>query len=135
MVYSLFSVDTPGGEGISDVLLANAHLFRFLTALRNRQDRLAQLVMECVPPISREPQLFLGCYFTGNGDARTGSAFTPGVFARLIKEQSRVTWTADYLEEDTSFHRLAGQLKTFFVVAIIIGSLLALYMLQSLLFR
>jgi hypothetical protein len=131
MVYSLFAVDAPGGEDVADVLRANGQLFRFLTALRDRQDRLAQLVKECLPPTARDPQLFGGCYFTGNGDAKTGSAFAPGVFARMIQDQDRVTWTADYLEEDAASHRLAGYLRTFFIAALGLGSALALYWLYS----
>ncbi len=119
MVNSLFQVESPGGEDISDVTRANSGLFRFLVAMRDRRERVAQMVKESIPELTGEPILYRGCYLAGTGsDSATEQAFAPGVLMLLIKQQDSVTWTEDALRQDRNFSRLAGGLKTFFLLAI-----------------
>ena len=79
--------------------------------------------------------MFGGFYFAGTGQSPTSQAFAPGVFARLIHDQDEVTWTADYIEEDASFHRLARYFKAFLIVFLTLGSVLAVVLLLLLVFR
>ena len=114
MVHSLFQVEVPGGEDVTEVVRANSQLYRFLAAMRDRRERLAQLVKDCLPALPGEPILFRGCYFAGTGpDSVTEQAFAPGVLRRLIEDQDNVTWTSDALLQDASFTRLARGLKFF----------------------
>jgi hypothetical protein len=122
MVYSLFKVETPGGEDIADLLKANSQLYRFLAQLRDRHGRMARLVKESIPGVSGEPILYGGCYFAGTGvEPATGQAFTSGVLMRLIQDQDHVTWTSDSLAADRSFLRLARALKVVLLSMIWIG--------------
>ena len=124
MVYSLFKVETPGGEELTEVTRANSQLFRFLAAMRERRERLAQFVRDCLPVLPHEPIFFLGCYFAGTGvDSATGQAFCPGVLRLLISEQNNVTWTAAALEQDAASLRLARWLRIFLIGCIAAGVL------------
>jgi IcmF-related N-terminal domain len=124
MVYSLFAVETPGGEELTEVTRANSQLFRFLAAMRERRERLSQFVRDCLPVLPDEPILFRGCYFAGTGvDPSTGQAFCPGVFRLLISEQNRVTWTSAALQQDADSLRLARWLRIFLIGCIAAGTL------------
>jgi hypothetical protein len=125
MIYSLFRVESPGGENATDVLRANSQLYRFLSKIRERQDSTARLVKSSIPAMPGEPILFGGCYFAGTGGnhSANGQAFTSGVLRRLIDEQDNVTWTADAIAEDTSLLRLANGLKIAFLSIIAVGIL------------
>jgi hypothetical protein len=131
MIYSRFAVESPGGEDLASALGANADLVRFLSGLRDRQDRLARLVRDGIPPMGGEPPFFGGCYFAGIGEAGA-STFVPGVFTSLVRDQDLVTWTKDFLEEDAANFRLAGYLRTFLIVLIGLASLFAIAMFVSL---
>ena len=127
MVQSLFKVESPGGEDVTEVTRANSQLFRFLAAMRDRRERLSQFVRDCLPYLGDEPILFLGCYFAGTGsDPTTGQAFAPGVFRRLIGEQECVTWTSSALLQDRAYLRLARWLRILFVCAIALGLVIIL---------
>ena len=127
LVYSLFKVETPGGEDATDVLQANSQLYRFLSRIRERQETTARLVKESIPAVPDEPILFGGCYFAGTGvSTGNGQAFASGVLRRLIDDQDSVTWTSNAMKEDTSMVRLASGLKVVFLAVIGLGILLIL---------
>ncbi len=134
LVYSRFEVETPGGEGVSDVVRANSRLFRFMIEMRERHERLAQLVKGCIPSLPGEPMMFGGCYFAGTGEPTTEQAFASGVFLRMIQDQDNVTWTADHISEDASLLRLARFSRAFLMVFIVLGSLLALSLILWMVF-
>ena len=112
MVLSRFQVETPGGEDLSATMDANARMFRFLSEIRKRGKLLASLVRGGLPRLAGEPVMFGGCYFAASGrDQATGQAFASGVFARMIRDQDHVTWTADVLREDAGRLRKMRMLK------------------------
>jgi hypothetical protein len=124
MVYSLFKVESPGGEDAADVLKANSQLYRFLSKIRERHEPTARLVKDSIPAVAGEPILFGGCYFAGTGiNSSTGQAFASGVLRRMIDDQDNVTWTSNAMNEDTSFQRLASGLKIAFLSIIVLGIL------------
>jgi hypothetical protein len=124
MVYSLLKVETPGGEELTEVTHANSQLFRFLAAMRERRERLAQFVRDCLPVLPDEPILFRGCYFAGTGlDASTAHAFCPGVLRLLLSDQNRVTWTSAAREQDAALLRLARWLRIVLIGCIAAGVL------------
>jgi hypothetical protein len=127
MVNSLYQTESPGGEDVTDLVRANSQLFRFLATMRDRRDRLAQLVRDCIPVLPDEPILYRGCYLAGTGpDPSTGQAFAPGVFILLIKQQDNVTWTEAAIGQDAAYSRLSRGLKLFFILAISLGILIIL---------
>ena len=108
---------------------ANSQLYRFLAAMRDRRERLAQLVKDCIPALPGEPILYRGCYVAGTGpDPATGQAFAPGVLRLLIQEQDNVTWTADAMAQDATAMRLARGIK-FFLIGVIGLALLVILLL------
>jgi IcmF-related N-terminal domain len=136
MVYSLFKVESPGGENVSDLLNANAQLYRFLAMMRDRHARIARLVKDSMPGLPREPILFGGCYFAATGvDAGSEQAFTSGVLKRLIDDQDHVTWTSDYISEDASYLKLARVMKVVLSVIIVIGIVVVIGMIAERLLR
>jgi IcmF-related N-terminal domain len=135
LVYSLLLVETPGGEGLTDVVAANAQLFSAVAQMRDRQARLAQLVRDCLPALPGEPILFRGCYFAGTGADAAGQAFVGGVLKKLIANQDHVTWTADYLGEDASEHRMATAARNILRLVAGLGILVAAVLAGQMLFH
>jgi hypothetical protein len=132
MVNSLYQTESPGGEDAVDLVRANSQLFRFLATIRDRRDRLAQLVRDCIPVLPDEPILYRGCYLAGTGpDPATDQAFAPGVFILLIKQQDNVTWTESAIRQDAAYSRLSRGLKVFFIFAISLGLLYILWDIVS----
>ncbi len=112
MILSRFQVETPGGPDLAMSMEANARMFRFLAEVRKRGESLAKLVRGGLPSLPGEPVMFGGCYFAASGrDQGAGQAFASGVFARMIRDQDHVTWTADALHEDAGRLRKARSLK------------------------
>jgi hypothetical protein len=124
MVHSLFQTERPGGEDVEDLVRANSQLYRFLAAMRDRRERMAQLVKDCIPALPGEPILYRGCYVAGTGlDPVTGQAFAPGVLRLLIREQDNVTWTADTMAQDATAMRLARAIRILLIGVIGLGVL------------
>ena len=67
--------------------------------------------------------MFGGCYFAASGrDQSAGQAFASGVFARMIRDQDHVTWTADALHEDAGRLRTARSLKLVFTLCLTLAA-------------
>jgi len=117
MVQAQFQVEGPSGEDTEIVLRLNSQLFRFLTGILDKRERLAWLVKDCLPVLPSQPIMFGGCYFAATGgDSETQQAFASGVLTRMIKEdQNSVTWTEEALADDASAWRRARFLKWFFL--------------------
>jgi hypothetical protein len=131
MVNSMYQTESPGGEDFTDLVRANSQLYRFLASMRDRRDRLAQLVRDCIPAVPGEPLLYRGCYLAGTGtDPATGQAFAPGIPILLIKQQDNVTWTDAALRQDAAFSRWSRRLKLLFIFGIGLGVLIILLILS-----
>ncbi len=133
MVHSMFEVEVPEGLDASEVLQANARLFRFLFGLYQRRDRLARvarLVKDCIPQLPGQPVLFGGCYFAATGaDFATQQAFVPKVLTKIVQNQDNVTWTSDALDQDARFLQWAGRFKLLFSCVIGLGVLAILFLI------
>jgi hypothetical protein len=117
LIYKLLR-EAPPTALPKDTVDDNAALVRFLTEVRDREDRLSRLLRSSIPAFD-EPLLFGGCYLAGTGSEPTaGQAFVSGVFKRMIMDQDRVSWTADAIESDTSYRRLAHTASLFLWLAI-----------------
>lgn len=124
MVYSMFEVESSRGmDEVDEVFQGNQKLFRFLGRTRERCDRLARLVRQCLPNLPGDQLMFGGCYIAATGfDPRTEQAFASGVLMRLVQEQDHVTWTDEAMREDERFHRRARAVKV--VLGLVAGLLL-----------
>jgi hypothetical protein len=109
MVYSLFRVESNRSiDEIAEVLRGNQALFQFLGKVRERRDRLARLVRDCIPTLPGERLMFGGCYFAATGDGDEAErAFTSGVLNRMVQDQDLVSWTEQAMAEDATFARTA----------------------------
>jgi hypothetical protein len=128
MVYSMFEVEANSRvDEVDDVLKANQQLFQFLARTRERSDRLARHVQQCLPNLPGDRLMFGGCYFAGTGnDPETEQAFASGVLIRMIQEQNYVTWTEKAIKEDASLLRVA---RTARIVLGLVNGLLLLAIL------
>ena len=123
MVLSRFQVESPGGADLEMSMEANARMFRFLAEVRKRGEALAKLVRGGLPTLSGEPVMFGGCYFAASGkDPATGQAFASGVFARMVRDQDNVTWTADALQEDAGRLLKVRSLKLVFTICLCVAA-------------
>jgi hypothetical protein len=127
MVQTQFQLEAPGGEDTDVVLRANSQLFRFMTAILDKRNRLARLVKDCLPALPGQPILFGGCYFAATGiNSETQQAFASGVLTRMVKEDlNSVTWTEETLAHDASAWRRARLLRWFFTTIIALLALVA----------
>jgi hypothetical protein len=126
MVHSLFQVESNEGD-VDEVVRANSELYRFLAAMRERRERLSQLMRDSIPSLPEEPILYRGCYLAGTGlDSSSQQAFAPGVLRLLIREQDSVTWTANALRQDATSMRVARTLRAVLILGISLGVLLIL---------
>ncbi len=127
MIHSLFQVETKGIEDSEEVLQTNFQLFRFLSGIIERGERMARLIKDCLPTLRGEPIMFGGCYFAGTGRAAAREqAFAQGVLIRMIKDdQDHVTWTTEALAQDAAAGRLADRVRIAFLVIIALGALAA----------
>lgn len=121
LIDTLYQVETPGGEDVADVLRTNAQLFHFQVDLSSRKERLSTLICNSIPKLPEEPLMFGGCYFAGTGEEKESQAFAPGVLQLMIQDQEKVAWTADRVEEDASFFRLARVLRAILIILIVAG--------------
>jgi hypothetical protein len=132
MVQTQFQVEGTSGENTEAVFQVNSQLFRFMTGILERRERLARLVKDCLPVLPGQPLMFGGCYFAATGnDSDTQQAFAPGVLSRMIdkQEQDSVTWTTQTLADDASAWRRARFLRMFFVFVITLIVLYAVYLI------
>jgi IcmF-related N-terminal domain len=125
MVFTLFQIEAPNDENPEAVLRQNCQLFRFLSAMQGKAERLAHLVRDCLPKLPGDPLMFGGCYFAATGlNSANEQAFASGVLMRLIREdQDNVTWTEETLHDDTSAWRQARLVKIALGLVIALGIL------------
>lgn len=90
----------------TDAVAANTRLYQLLTELRQRRQRLANLVQRAVVRPERGATLFGGCYLAATGrDAAREQAFVAGIFPLLLDNQNFVAWTSEALAEEAAFQR------------------------------
>jgi hypothetical protein len=112
-VYQAFGLEAAGRDDLPEVLKRNAQLYGLLSEMHGRQKRLSRLLAQAVltgagAGDGRGPLLFGGCYLAATGRAADREqAFVPGVFKRLLDEQSAVAWTEAAFAEDEAYRRRA----------------------------
>jgi hypothetical protein len=126
-VYKLFRVERPGTDSVHNAVEGNVRLFQFMYQMRDRKKRLARIVTRAAILEDKGPVLYGGCYIGGTGREAREQAFVPGVFQRLIVDQSSVSWTENALADDANYHRLTrlGYVGLTFLV-LLLGALIYL---------
>jgi hypothetical protein len=112
----VWRLETPENLDTAAPVRQNAELYRFLSQIRGRLDRLARGVNRCV-----DGTMLGGCYIAGTGrDGDRDRAFLPGVLIRLTDEQDNVTWTEDAFDDEHRFRRLTrgGYIVLLIVIAL-----------------
>lgn len=105
-VYKLFRLECSSQEDFASVTDGNTQLYRLMSQMQLRHQRLSQLAVRGLLPEDDVPALFGGCYIAATGpDAANDQAFVPGVFRRLLENQNFLSWTDEALDEDTRQQR------------------------------
>jgi hypothetical protein len=109
-VYKLFRVEKTASreEAAATAARANARLYEFLGAVRERTQRLVWVISRGLLNQPGARPLFAGCYVAGTGRASTEHAFVAGVFRLLIddKFQNSLCWTQEALDEEATCQRM-----------------------------
>src|SRR5262249_28009631 len=113
LVCKMFEIEPrPDPTTSAEIFQRNIQLFRFLAGIRERRNRVASLVRDCIPILLDDPLYFRGCYFAGIGkDPLSEQAFTADVLKLLIREQENVSWTTSAIQRDARFAQRARQLR------------------------
>jgi hypothetical protein len=122
----------PGSLEHVERIRINSHLFLFCDQLREREKRLASILVQATEVESDEAVLFGGCYLSGTGrDEKRDQAFMAGVFRRLIEEQNFVSWTSRALQADSSYQRWARFCYLLLVLLLVCGASLIAYLVLA----
>ena len=106
-IYRTFGNETP---------VENARLVLLLGEMNERADSLSLILQQAVAPQNGSLLRYSGCYLTATGP-RGNQGFVAGVFQKLVKEQSSVSWTQEALAEDAHSHTRGNY---YFLLAILL---------------
>lgn len=121
LIYKLFRLEKPGQTDLSQIINANARLYKFLSELSMRQKRMTRIVNRV--PFSDGAPMLSGMYIAATGPV---PAFVAGVFRRLVENQDYVSWTDNALQADRRFHARA-RFGYFVMILLVLGALGAGY--------
>lgn len=128
LVYNLFRVETPGSTrgpalNANDALEGNTRLYEFLWEMRDQRQRLARLLTRGLMLDGPRAFYFGGVYLAGTG--QNASAFSSGVFLRLLQSQNFVSWTSQAMAAEQRYRGWAWFLFVLNIVLLIGGPILA----------
>ncbi|MSU79252.1 MAG: hypothetical protein EXS16_14315 [Gemmataceae bacterium] len=106
-VSRLFKVETQTEKNSKQFAAGNAQLVLLLDEMNQRADSLDAIVQQAIAPKNEPLFRFSGCYMAATGN-KGSQAFLAGVFQKLVKEQSSVSWTEAALAEDARCQTWAG---------------------------
>jgi hypothetical protein len=106
-VYRSFRSETPAD---------NARLVLLLAEMNERADSLSMIVQQAVAPQNDTLLRYAGCYMAATGP-KGNQGFVAGVFQKLVKEQSSVTWTQAALTQDAQCRTWASY---YFLLALLL---------------
>lgn len=106
-IYDVFQHETATNMDVAPLFPGNARLVLLLAEINDRADALVTIVEHAMLSQEKHPFRYTGCYLAATGGAGN-QAFVSGVFEKLSKEQSSVTWTPAAKEEDAEGHSWAN---------------------------
>jgi hypothetical protein len=113
-IYDVFQNETANNMDVAPLFTGNSRLVLLLAEMNDRADALASIVEHAVA--SQDLFRYTGCYLAATGGAGS-QAFVAGVFEKLAKEQSSVTWTQAAKQEDIESRRWANY---YFMIATVL---------------
>jgi hypothetical protein len=129
LVYNLFRLESMGGPGrgrevtADESMMENVKLYDFLWEMRAQRKRLSRLLTRGLLMDVPRAYYFGGVYLAGTGQGV--SAFTPGVFLRLLQSQNFLSWTPQALSAERRYHAWAWFLFAVNLILLIGGPILA----------
>jgi hypothetical protein len=130
LVYNLFRLETPGATRSQTItpeaaLAGNVQMYQFLWELREQRKRLSRFLVRGLLMDVPRAFHFGGVYLAGTGQG--ASAFSSGVFLRLLQSQNFVSWTPQAVASERRYRGWAWFL--FFVnLILLIGGPVVAYL-------
>ncbi len=124
LVYNLFRLDNikhdmPLAAELPDTIAGNIRLYRFLSEMRLRRQRLTRFLTRGLRLDEPDSFFFGGVFLAGTGpDAEHDRGFVSGVFQKLVDDQNAVAWTADALAQEADVKRWTSYGYGFLLVLI-----------------
>jgi IcmF-related N-terminal domain len=115
-VYRAFQAETAASPDPLPLIPGNSRLALLLDEMNERTDSLALIVQQAIAPERDALFRYSGCYLSATGE-KGSQAFVAGVFQKLVKEQSAVSWTQTALAEDSQCHVWASY---YFIMALVL---------------
>jgi hypothetical protein len=98
-VYRIFDAEKAEKADLSPIVAGNARLVLLLDEMNARAESVCAILQQAIAPENDTLFHYSGCYLAATG-GKESQAFVAGVFQKLVKEQSSVSWTEAALAED-----------------------------------
>jgi hypothetical protein len=118
-VYRIFQAETPANKDAGPLFPGNARLVLLLDEMNERADALNVIIQQAIAPGNDSLLRYAGFYLAATGPVGS-QAFVTGVFSKMLKEQSCVSWTQAALAEDRQCRTWANY---YFMLALVLGLL------------
>ncbi len=129
-VYRIFKDEKTNDKDPTPLFPGNSRLVLLLDEMNERANSLAVIVQQAIAPANAPLFRYSGCYMAATG-AKGSQGFVAGVFQKLVKEQSGVSWTEAALAEDAQSRTWANYYLILSVVLFVgCGVLLGLILLR-----
>jgi hypothetical protein len=130
-VYRIFGSETAAKPDAAPLLPGNSRMAQLLDEMHNRAPSLVAIVQQAIAPPQDSLFRYSGCYLAATGP-KGSQAFAAGVFQKLVKEQSSVSWTARAVAADAESRKWATYyLAGAAVLAVLWALLLAWLIVRS----
>ena len=133
-VYKVFQGETPTNVDVSPLFPGNSRLVLLLDEMNERAEALNMILQQAIAPNHGPLFRYAGCYLAATGE-KGNQAFVAGVFQKLVKEQSAVSWTEAARAEDGQCHMWANYYFMSALVLLVLWVLLLAGIVSGILVR
>jgi IcmF-related N-terminal domain len=98
-IYRIFDAEKADTADVSPIFAGNSRLVLLLEEMNARTESVCAIVQQAIAPAHDALFRYAGCYLAATG-GKGSQGFVAGVFQKLVKEQSSVSWTQTALAED-----------------------------------
>jgi hypothetical protein len=99
-----FVVENPGTVSLEEATTRNSKLYQLMYRLHDGEKNLSTVIQDVIANADDVPFWFGGFYVAGTG-GKSQQAFVQGVFDKVLKLESSVSWTDDALRNDAWYRR------------------------------